>query len=84
MVTKDDLYVMVLNYDTKYSIAPFDRNTIAANGPIGPSRFVVFTEKRAQATAKEWTEMYGTELKRAMVMPLGEFLKQWDPVPEVA
>ncbi|NCX55782.1 MAG: hypothetical protein EBW87_01075 [Burkholderiaceae bacterium] len=56
----------------------------AENGPVGPSRFMVFTEKKAQATAKEWTQMYGTELKWAVVMPLGEFLKQWDPVLEVA
>ena len=84
MVTKDDLYVTVLSYDTKAAIGPFSRNKLSERGLIGPERFVVFTEQRARDTAKEWNQMYGTPQKQALVMTLDEFLNQDAPVPVVA
>lgn len=78
MVTKDDLYVMVMSYDTRFCPGPFSRNKDEKRGPIGPDRMVVFTERRANETAAEWNQMYGNSEKQALVMTLGDFLKQFD------
>lgn len=84
MVTKDDLYVMVLSYDTKASLGPFSRNKLEERGPIGPDRFVVFTHQRVLDTAREWNQMYGTPQKQALVMTLDAFLNQDAPQTAVA
>lgn len=76
MVTVGDLYVVVLSHETKWAIGPFSKNTDQNHPPVGPDPFMVFTERRARATAEEWDKMYGTETKKAVVMTLADFLAQ--------